>query len=57
MCKVDGAALLWRKSGARAAASNIREAFSPIMMVGALVLPELWVGIMEASATRSASTP
>ena len=32
-------------------------AFSPIMMAGALVLPEVSVGMIEASATRSPSMP
>ena len=36
-----------------AAASIIRDAFSPIMIDGALVLPEVSVGMIEASATRS----
>ena len=36
-----------------AAASTMRAAFSPIMMEGALVLPEVSVGMIEASATRS----
>ena len=30
---------------------------SPIMIAGALVLPEITVGITEASATRRPSTP
>ena len=33
-------------------ASIIRAAFSPIMIDGALVLPDVSVGMMEASATR-----
>jgi hypothetical protein len=41
------------QASAYAAASIIRDAFSPIMMEGALVLPEVSVGMMEASATRS----
>ena len=32
-------------------------AFSPIMIEGALVLPEVSVGMIEASATRSPSIP
>jgi hypothetical protein len=32
-------------------------AFSPIMMVGALVLPDVMVGMIEASATRRQFTP
>jgi len=35
----------------------IAAAFSPIMMVGALVLPVVILGITEASATRRPSTP
>lgn len=35
----------------------ISAAFSAIIMVAALVLPEITVGITEASATRSPSTP
>ena len=32
-------------------------AFSPIIIVGALVFPEMIFGIMEASATRSPDIP
>ena len=32
-------------------------AFSPIMIVAALVLPEITVGMIEASTTRSPSMP
>lgn len=35
-----------------AAASIIRDAFSPIMIDGALVLPDVRVGMIDASATR-----
>ena len=35
----------------------VRLAFSPIGIAGALVLPPVIVGIMDASATRSRSTP
>jgi hypothetical protein len=31
--------------------------FSPIMIEGALVLPATMLGMIEASATRSRSTP
>jgi len=40
-----------------AAASTIRDAFSPIMIDGELVLPEVSVGMVDASATRSPSMP
>ena len=36
-----------------AAARIIRDVFSPIMIDGALVLPEVKVGMIDASATRS----
>ena len=32
-------------------------AFSPIMIVGAFVLPDTIAGIIDASATRSPETP
>jgi hypothetical protein len=38
-------------------ASIIRAAFSPIMIDGAFVLPEVSVGMIEASATRSPARP
>ena len=41
----------------QAAASIIRDAFSPIMIDGAFVFPEVSVGMIEASATRSPSIP
>src|SRR5688572_14495094 len=40
-----------------AAASTISAHFSPIMMVGALVLPLVSVGMIEASATRRPAMP
>ena len=40
-----------------APARIISAAFSPIMMEGALVLPEVRVGMIEASATRRPSMP
>lgn len=40
-----------------ACASSRSDAFSPIISVGAFVLPLGMNGITEASATRSASTP
>jgi hypothetical protein len=42
---------------ASAAASTMSEHFSPIMMQGALVLPLVSVGMIEASATRRPSMP
>jgi hypothetical protein len=49
-------AMLQRPEGATRA-RIIREAFSPIMIDGALVLPEVSVGMIEASATRSPAIP
>src|SRR4249919_770453 len=42
---------------ARISALIISAAFSPIMMVGALVLPPTKVGMIEASTTRRPSVP
>ena len=52
--------MLW--NGAFEAASGSRprmmsETFSPIMIVGALRLPEVIEGMIEASTTRKASSP
>jgi hypothetical protein len=41
----------------RAARRIMSAAFSPIMIAGALVLPEVRVGMIEASATRRPSMP
>ena len=44
-------------SRARISALIMSAAFSPIMMVGALVLPPISVGMIEASTTRRRATP
>ena len=41
----------------RESSSTIAAAFSAIIRVGALVFPEVMVGITEASATRNPATP
>ena len=40
-----------------AASKAMRAAFSPIMIDGALVLPDVKVGMIEASATRRPAIP
>ena len=51
----------WREPGegplTAASSSTMRAAFSPIMIAGALVLPEVSVGMIEASATRRPAIP
>src|SRR5262249_508628 len=42
---------------AQQSSSTIWAAFAPIMIDGALVLPEVSVGMIEASATRSPDIP
>jgi hypothetical protein len=44
-------------ASAFASRSTISAAFSPIMRLGTLVLPEVRAGMMEASATRSPAMP
>ena len=44
-------------AGQAAEARIIRDAFSPIMIDGALVLPEVRLGMIDASATRRPSMP
>ena len=43
--------------GQPAALSTMSAAFSPIMIDGALVLPDVSVGMIEASAIRSPGMP
>jgi hypothetical protein len=52
-----GSAAKSQPQAARASSRIIAAPFSPIMMVGALVLPVVTVGITEASTTRSRPTP
>jgi hypothetical protein len=42
---------------ARSSVLIMSAAFSPIIMVGALVLPPIRVGMIEASTTRKPSSP
>jgi len=45
------------QAGYRASARIIAAAFSAIIAVGVLVLPEVMAGMTEASTTRSPATP
>src|SRR5207249_4820786 len=53
----EGAAWVFAPAGRLRCPSMRSEAFSPIIMVGALVLPLTIVGMIEASAMRSPSMP
>lgn len=54
LLSIDGAP---GRAQRRASSRIISAAFSPIMMAGALVLPDTRVGMIDASTTRSPSTP
>ena len=56
-CGVRIAGLVHAAAARAVDASINRAAFSPIMIDGALVLPEVSVGMIEASATRSPARP
>ena len=55
-----GADFVYRRAASHydtAASKAMRAAFSPIMIDGALVLPDVKVGMIEASATRRPAIP
>ena len=54
---MDGFSTTIHKKTYLLSSATISDSFSPIMIAGALVLPEVMVGMMEASATLSCPTP
>jgi hypothetical protein len=52
-----GADFVYRRHYDTAASKAMRAAFSPIMIDGAFVLPDVKVGMIEASATRRPAIP